>query len=44
MRVFLLSVVAAAAIAVGSAYVLSMIQEPVSQAFTTTGARISPDY
>jgi hypothetical protein len=40
MKTFLLACVAAVAIAVVSAAVLSSIQEPVAEAFATTGVRL----
>ncbi|MEZ5820312.1 MAG: hypothetical protein AB7I42_16565 [Bradyrhizobium sp.] len=40
MKAFVLAVVAAVVIAIGGAGVLDKVQEPVSQAFTTTGVRL----
>jgi hypothetical protein len=40
MRIFAVSCIAAAAIAIGAAVVLQHFQEPVAVAFTTSGARI----
>jgi hypothetical protein len=44
MRVFILSCVMAGVIAAGSAYVLSLAQQTVNQAYTTTSARVDPNY
>jgi len=40
MKAFVFALVAAAVIAVGWAGVLDKVQEPVSQAFATTGVRL----
>jgi hypothetical protein len=40
MKAFVLSLVAAAVIAVAAAGVLNGMQKPVEQAFTTTGVRL----
>jgi len=40
MRVFIVSCIAAAVIAIGSAVVLHEFQEPAAAAFTTSGVRI----
>jgi hypothetical protein len=40
MKAFLLAVVAAVVIAVAWAGVLDKVQEPVSEAFATTGVRL----
>ncbi len=40
MKAFVVAVVAAVIIAVGWAGVLDKVQEPVSQAFATTGVRL----
>jgi hypothetical protein len=40
MRIFVVSCIAAAIIATGAAVVLHQFQEPVTVAFTTSGARI----
>lgn len=40
MRVYLVSCIIAAAIAIGAVYVLNAIQEDVQVAYTTTGVRI----
>lgn len=40
MKAFVLALVAAVVIAVGWAGVLNRVQEPVSQAFATTGVRL----
>ena len=40
MRIFTVSCIAAAIIAIGAAVVLHHFQKPVAVAFTTSGARI----
>jgi hypothetical protein len=40
MKAFLVACVAIVVIAIGASYVLDRYQEPVSEAFATTGARI----
>ncbi len=40
MRAFILAVVAAVVIAIGWAGVLDKVQEPVSEAFATSGVRL----
>lgn len=44
MRIILFSVIMASAVAVASVYVLESFQRTANQAYTTTGARISPNY
>jgi len=40
MRIFAVSCIAAAIIAIGAAGVLQLFQKPAAAAFTTSGARI----
>ena len=40
MKSFLLAVVAAAVIATGAGFVLSSVQKPVDEAYSTTGVRL----
>ncbi|WP_430397832.1 hypothetical protein [Ferrovibrio sp.] len=43
MKAFVAGLIAALVIAVGSAYILNTVNKPVDVAFSTEGARVSPE-